>query len=84
MRYEITAPSGREGTVAGIAFTAGRAVVEDPAAGVLLYFRRHGFTVSRLDAPEPPPIGFTADPPAAPDKPVARARGKQRSSAKEE
>ncbi|ARF55998.1 MULTISPECIES: hypothetical protein [Actinomycetes] len=86
MRYEITAPCGREGIVAGVAFTAGRALVEDPPAGALLYFRRHGYTVTPLDVPEPEsvPIGFAADSDPAPAKPAPRARGKQRTDTKGE
>ncbi|QKW08045.1 hypothetical protein HUT18_18330 [Streptomyces sp. NA04227] len=56
MPYEITAPDQVEGIVAGVAFTAGRAVVDEPAAGALLYFRRHAFTVAALDT-DPPASG---------------------------
>lgn len=65
VRYEITAPDQTEGTVAGIAFTAGRALADSPSAGALLYFRRHQFTVTALDdeqAPtdQVPPVGESA------------------------
>ncbi|MGY4990907.1 hypothetical protein [Streptomyces nigrescens] len=83
LRYEITAPDGREGIVAGVAFTAGRAVAEDPSPGALLYFRRHGYTVTRPDVPDSLPIGFAASENAAPAKPAPRPRGKQRSSKEE-
>ncbi|MEV0115543.1 hypothetical protein AB0H77_20245 [Streptomyces sp. NPDC050844] len=81
VRYEITAPNGREGVVAGIAFIAGRAVAEDPSPGALLYFRRHGYTLAPLDGPAPLTVGFTTDPPSA--KPAPRSRSKQRGDAKE-
>ncbi|MFF4701251.1 hypothetical protein [Streptomyces chattanoogensis] len=81
MRYEITAPTtGYSGLIAGVAFTAGRALVDDPPPGAVEYFRRHGYTFAPLDA-EPLTVGFTADLP--PSKPAARQR-KQRTSAKED
>ncbi|MFD9813716.1 hypothetical protein [Streptomyces sp. NPDC059080] len=50
MRYEITAPTtGDTGLIAGVAFTAGRAVVDDPPPGAVEYFRRHGYRITPAD-----------------------------------
>lgn len=83
MRYEITAPDGRAGMVAGIAFTTGRAVAEDPPPGALLYFRRHGYTVTPADDPERFPARFVANESSAPAKPAPRSRGKQHTGKEE-
>ncbi|WKU45974.1 hypothetical protein Q3V23_18980 [Streptomyces sp. VNUA116] len=78
-RYEITAPEGGyNDEVAGVIFTAGRASVSEPAAGALLYFRRHGYTIEALDDPLP------AAHQDAPDGPPARPAGRSRSRRKEE
>lgn len=83
VRYEITAPEERgDGIVAGVPFTAGRAVVDDPSPGALLYFRRHGYTVS--PSAEAFPAGFVANESSTtPDKSGPRPRGKQRNSKEE-
>lgn len=52
--YEITAPGGGyDEEIAGVHFTGGRATAEALSPGALLYFRRHGYTVTALDAPAP-------------------------------
>ncbi|MFC8095368.1 hypothetical protein [Streptomyces sp. NPDC057301] len=74
MRYEITSPTpGHTGLIAGVPFVAGRALVDDPPAGALLYFRRHSFTIAPEGA-EPFPAGFVANE----TKPAPRPRSKQR------
>ncbi|WP_406321045.1 hypothetical protein [Streptomyces sp. NBC_00519] len=55
---------------------AGRAVVDDPPAGALLYFRRHGYTITP-DHADHVPAGFVANGPSAPPK-SPRPRSKQR------
>ncbi|MEU3710492.1 hypothetical protein [Streptomyces catenulae] len=67
MRYEITAPaSGDTGLVAGVAFTAGHALVADPPPGAVEYFRRHGYRITPAD-----------DGPQD-SKPAARARSRNK------
>ncbi|MFM9368143.1 hypothetical protein [Streptomyces sp. Da 82-17] len=81
VRYEITAPTtGHTGLVAGVPFVAGRAVVDDPPPGALLYFRRHGYTINPDG--ERVPAGFVANGPSTPPKP-ARPRSKPRGTAKD-
>lgn len=68
MQYEITSPTpGHTGLIANVPFVAGRALVDDPPAGALLYFRRHGFTITPDDA-EHVPAGFVANGPSTPPK----------------
>ena len=61
-RFAVRAPvDGFTGTVAGVLFTGGAAETSDPVA--VAYFRRRGYRVSRVSAPEPTPA------PAARPKP---------------
>ncbi|MFD7237017.1 hypothetical protein ACFWAT_17145 [Streptomyces syringium] len=48
-RYAITAPHDGDELIGGVAITEGRATATDPGEGVLLYLRRHGYTVEPLD-----------------------------------
>lgn len=84
VRYAITAPDGAPRTVRllGAQFTEGRATVADPAPGVLLYFRRHGYAVEpdQDDGGTAPP---GIDPDADQDAPQAkRPAGRSRSRSK--
>ncbi|GCD94069.1 hypothetical protein [Embleya hyalina] len=62
--YEISAPvSDFAGSVAGLNFTAGRAVAVDLGPSALAYFRRHGYTVATDDQatePDGPPAKSAA------------------------
>ncbi|MEL3944494.1 hypothetical protein [Streptomyces sp. LNU-CPARS28] len=62
VRYEITAPHEGDEQLAGVTFTAGRATVTDPGEGLLLYLRRHGYTLEPLDdgPPSTKPAGRSA------------------------
>lgn len=61
MQYLVTAPTPEyTGLVAGVAFAAGRATVDDSSPGVrraLGYFRRRGYRV------EPAPVAVSAEQP---------------------
>ncbi|MGC9536576.1 hypothetical protein [Streptomyces sp. UG1] len=78
--FEITAPEeGRGGQLLGAHFRDGRATLDDPSPGVLLWFRRHGFTVDQVDDDGPPPP--TAPPaPNAPPKPAGRSRSRSKTA----
>ncbi|GGY27977.1 hypothetical protein [Streptomyces xanthochromogenes] len=69
-RYAITAPHDGDEQIGDVTLTEGRATATDPGEGVLLYLRRHGYSVEPLDEePDGPPD----------DKPAGRspARGKR-------
>ncbi|MFF3178096.1 hypothetical protein ACFVQ0_36375 [Streptomyces sp. NPDC057900] len=53
MRYEITAPHEGDEQLADITFADGRATATDPGEGLLLYLRRHGYTLDVIDDPQP-------------------------------
>ncbi|MDT0346763.1 hypothetical protein [Streptomyces litchfieldiae] len=80
MRYRITSPTpGARGRVAGVAFTDGRATIDDPPAGALLYFRRRGYTVEQLDDTGPPGTRKTATDDGPPGtKPAGRSPARTR------
>ncbi|MER5413910.1 hypothetical protein ACFWNR_37505 [Streptomyces virginiae] len=55
-RYAITAPHNGDEQIDDVTITDGRATATDPGKGVLLYLRRHGYTVEPLDdEPDGPP-----------------------------
>jgi hypothetical protein len=67
VQYEITAPNqGHTGIIAGVAFIAGRAIVEDPPPGAVEYFRRHGYRIESASGGPPE------------SKPTARTRSRGR------
>ncbi|MCX4824242.1 hypothetical protein OG883_31175 [Streptomyces sp. NBC_01142] len=77
VRYAITAPDeGRAGRLLGADFTDGRAPLDDPPPGVLLWFRRHGFTVEADDGPPP----ATPNAPNAPPEPAGRSRSRSKTA----
>ncbi|MEU3917112.1 hypothetical protein [Streptomyces sp. NPDC029004] len=77
VRYAITAPDKeRGGHLLGADFTNGRATLDDPPPGVLLWFRRHGFTVEQDNGPPP----ATAPTPNAPPKPAGRSRSRSKTA----
>ena len=87
MQYRITAPvHGHSGVVAGITFADGVATCCDPPLGAIEYFRRHGYEIVPVDAPDAvavvvddkPTAVVTED--ASSPKPAPRARSKQRSA----
>ncbi|MFF5495762.1 hypothetical protein [Streptomyces aquilus] len=76
VRYEVTAPEGeRGGQLLGAHFRDGRATLDDPSPGVLLWFRRHGFTVDQVDDGPPPDTA----PPASNAPPKSAGRSRSRS-----
>jgi hypothetical protein len=75
MQYRITAPvHGHTGIIAGVHFADGTAECTDPPLGAIEYFRRHGYDVVCLDAPDPAAaVVVVEDTP----KPAPRSRSRQ-------
>ncbi|WP_328969245.1 hypothetical protein [Streptomyces sp. NBC_00239] len=68
-RYAITAPHDGDEQIGGVTIADGRATATDPGEGVLLYLRRHGYTVEPLDdEPDGPPD----------DKPAGRSAARNK------
>lgn len=83
MQYEVTAPArGFNGEVAGVVFSRGQATADSERdVQALGYFRRKGYTIVAVNAPEPAPDTGPAEQTPKPEpepsgKPPARSAPK--------
>ncbi|MGW7416129.1 hypothetical protein [Streptomyces sp. NPDC054863] len=53
MPYKVTAPHEGDEQIGNVTFADGRATATELGEGMLLYFRRHGYTVEQLDDDPP-------------------------------
>lgn len=76
VRYEITAPHEGDEQLADITFADGRATATDPGEGLLLYLRRHGYTLEPVDDDPPPEQDTENGPPST--KPAGRSAARNK------